>query len=447
MMSADKPGSQDQPLETGPVTDRDQKDDPGRKKLLKARTTMVLEHPFFASLALRLDLKADFDCHTAYTDGRVFGYNPNYIKILSHEKLVGLAAHTVMHLACGHHKRLTGRDPDVWNRACDYVINPILLDAGLVLPDGFLWDAAYAGKSADEVYTALKAGETGDSREDEEEQPDHPGLKKDENQEENQEKKEDESRMENGQIQARDEDPGSSGGSDPGLSGEVRAAEPDHAPGGDDRDETDWEQALVQAAANARAMGKLPRGLDLFVEDRLNPKLPWGELMAGFVQQSARHDYTWTRPNRRFIHQDLYFPALVSDELMEIAVAVDTSGSIRPNELDAFGAELSAVLEMNPSTLHLIYSDMAVNRYQVLSPWDLPVTFSPKGGGGTDFRAVFDFMAQENIRPGCLIFLSDMECRFFPATTPEFPVLWVKVGQGGVSPPFGREIALTVDGN
>ena len=95
MMSADKPGSPDHPLETGPVTDRDQKDDPGRKKLLKARTTMVLEHPFFASLALRLDLKADFDCHTAYTDGRVFGYNPNYIKILFHENDGGCMDHQI----------------------------------------------------------------------------------------------------------------------------------------------------------------------------------------------------------------------------------------------------------------------------------------------------------------------------------------------------------------
>lgn len=417
-------------------------DKKARQKLLKARTDMVLEHPFFASLALRLDLREDRTCSTAYTDGRVFGYNPEYVKILSHEKLVGLAAHTVMHPACGHHKRRKGRDPSTWNMACDYVVNPILLEAGLSLPDGFLLDAAYTGKTADAVYTALKEGKGDDESKTDDKAPQ-------ENQEpeesKNQDDKEGLADGENDRADVSDNDPSSE--PDPGMSGEVRDAgsQSDPAPGPELKPETDWEQAMVQAAAAARAMGKLPRGLDLFVEERLRPRLPWQELLARFIQQSARQDYTWTRPNRRYIHQGLYFPTLVSDQLAEIAVAVDTSGSIRPGELSAFGNELSAILEMNPSRLHLIYADMAVTGYQVLSPWDLPVDFCPNGGGGTDFRAVFDFLAQEKIRPFCLVFLSDMECRLFPAQPPDFPVLWVKVGQGGVAPPFGRQIQLCTD--
>ena len=402
---------------------------------------MVLEHPFFASLALRLELKEDSSCHTAYTDGRVFGYNPDYIKILPHDKLVGLTAHTVMHPACSHHKRRNNRDPKAWNRACDYVINPILLEAGLTLPDGFLFDEAYAGKSADAVYAALKDGESDAAEEDGNKNLESPDPQRKNDREDREEDSADNTEQEG----AEDMPPDSTSGADPGLSGEIRDGDPETVPNGDSRDETDWEQALVQAAANARAMGKLPRGLDLFVEDLVSPKLPWKELMAGFVRQTARWDYTWTQPNRRFIHRDLYFPSLVSDQLAEIAVAVDTSGSIRPEELKAFGAELSAILEMNPAKLHLIYSDMAVNEYQVLAPWDLPVDFSPKGGGGTDFRAVFSFIDRENIRPCCLIFLSDMECRLFPENIPGFPVLWVKVGRGGVTPPFGREIFLDLD--
>lgn len=408
-----------------------------RRKLLKARSAMVLEHPFFASLALRLDLREDRDCHTAYTDGQVFGYNPGYIRILSHDKLVGLAAHTVMHPACSHHKRRKDRDPKLWNQACDYVINPILLDAGLTLPDGFLMDQAFSGKSADAVYTALAAGQASDEKE--ESRKDDPSAEKNDPPDPGREETDDRS----DQAQAAETTTDPSAGDDPGMSGEVRDGkdrDPTAAPG--DAAETDWEQALVQAAASARAMGKLPRGLNLFVEERLRPRLPWRDLLARFIQMSARQDYTWTRPNRRYVHQDLYFPALVSDQLPEIAVAVDTSGSVRPEELSAFGAEVSAVLEMTPARLHLMYADMSVTRYREICHWDLPVSLSPKGGGGTDFRAVFEFMARKQIYPVCLIYLSDMECRLFPPSAPGFPVLWVQVGQGGVTPPFGKTIRL-----
>ena len=410
-----------------------------RRKLLKARSSLVMEHPFFASLALRLNLKEDRACHTAYTDGKVFGYNPDYVRILPHDKLVGLAAHTVMHPACRHHKRRNNRDPKLWNRACDYVINPILLDAGLTLPDGFLLDETYVGKSADAVYSALKAAE--DTDEKGENRKDDPPAEKTESKDPQEEK----SDSDTDRSRKRDSSDDPSSESDPGMSGEVRdseAGEPDTAPG--DTTETDWDQALVQAAANARAMGKLPRGVDLFVEERLRPRLPWQDLLSRFIQQSARQDYTWTRPNRRYIHQDLYFPALVSDQPADIAVAVDTSGSIRPEELAAFGTELSAILEMTPVRLHLMYADMTVTRLQTVCPWDLPLSFSPRGGGGTDFRAVFEFMAREHIEPVCLIYLSDMECRLFPEKKPGFPVLWVRVGQGGVTPPFGSVIQMTI---
>ena len=411
------------------VRDRD-----ARARLVKARAAMVVNHPFFASLSLRLDLREDTSCHTAWTDGKVMGYNPNYIKVLSQEKLVGLTAHTVMHPACRHHERRQDRDPKLWNKACDYAINPILIDAGLTLPDGFLMDPAYEGKTADEVYARLKEGEAEEEKG--EGQREDPDPEKD-----NRENPEEENGAQEAGPSEKDTSPDET---DPGMAGEVRDgnSDPRSAPG-ETEEETDWEQAMVQAAGNARAMGALPRGIDLFVKDRLSPRLPWQELLALFIQQSARADYTWTQPNRRYVHQDLYFPALVSDRLPELAVAVDTSGSIRPGELDGFAAELSAILSMNPSRIHLLYTDMAVNRYQAVDPWDLPVTFSPKGGGGTDFRPAFRFLDRQGIQPYCLIYLTDLECRLFPGRPPGYPVLWVQVGQGGYDPPFGRKIRFS----
>jgi predicted metal-dependent peptidase len=409
------------------------------KKLVKARADLIMEHPFFASLALRLALKEDPACPTAWTDGKVFAYNPAYVNTLSSDTLTGLSAHSVMHPACGHHTRREDRDPKMWNRACDYAINPILLDAGLTLPDGFLYDAAFKGKTADAVYTAL-TGENKEQKErDGEPDPDREtttAVRLDKT-----------PPSSDAGVPGREADMDDSDETrtDPGMSGEVRDGRGRDGTSLEHGEETDWEQALVEAAATARRMGRLPRGIDLFLENKLYPRLPWQELLARFIQRTARWDYAWTTPNRRYIHQNLYFPSLASPELTEVAVVVDTSGSIRPEELDRFAAEVSAILELFPSRLHLIYADMAVTGYHVLESRDLSFAVRPAGGGGTDFRPAFAFLDQRFVTPACLVYLTDMECRLFPEKPPGYPVLWVNTGTGKTVPPFGGMIRLGSD--
>nr|WP_320193234.1 VWA-like domain-containing protein [uncultured Desulfobacter sp.] len=417
-----------------------------KNRLLKARADMVLNHPFFASLAMRLTLKEDRTCRTAWTDGKTFGYNPDYINILPREKLVGLSAHTVMHPACNHHLRKKDKNPKTWNKACDYVINPIILEAGLVLPDGFLWDEAYIGKTAEQVYARLIEGQGEEESTDEENNyPDPSSQKKSRDEEQKDEEKH--SSVTDDSEKGVEEKTDSDDNADPGGSGEVRdGTTPKNKTFSEQSDpDTDWDQALIQATANARNMGKLPKGVEILVKERFSPTLPWSTLLSRFIQQSARHDYTWTRPNRRYIHQDLYFPSLVSDQLPQLVVAVDTSGSIKPCEIERFGAELKAILSMNPSLIHLVYADMAVTGYEVIGVGDFNLSFNPKGGGGTDFTVVFDFIEKQGIHPFCLLFFSDMECMRFPSFTPAYPVLWIRIGHGGFTPPFGEIIDMLLD--
>ena len=407
---------------------------------------MVLNHPFFASLAMRLTLKEDRACRTAWTDGKTFGYNPDYINVLPREKLVGLSAHTVMHPACNHHVRRQEKDPGTWNKACDYVINPILMDAGLVLPDGFLWDDAYVGKTAEQVYTRLIEGQGEEESGDEENNDPDPSAQKN-SQDEEQKEKDKHSTSTNETENGVEKRPDPDDNMDPGGTGEVRdgRASKDTTFSEQNDQDTDWDQALIQAASNARRMGKLPKGVNILVKERFSPTLPWSSLLARFIQQSARHDYTWTRPNRRYIHQGLYFPSLVSDQLPQLVLAVDTSGSIKPAELERFQSELQVILSMNPSLIHLVYADMAVTGYEMISMEDLNLSFAPKGGGGTDFTVVFDFIESQDIDPFCLLFFTDMECRRFPAFTPAYPVLWIRTGHAGYTPPFGEIIDMLPD--
>lgn len=413
------------------------KDKKAYLKILKARTSLVINHPFFASLALRLNVREDYSCETAWTDGHVFGYNPRYVRILSPEKLEGLTAHTVMHPACGHHKRRENRDHDTWNRACDYAVNGILLDSGFILPDGFLFSDAYCGKSAEAVYEILQEGNDESEKEEQESEPEAGSNDSDSGDETSETEASVKAGNPEGSEDEMDE-PSPSG--DPGKSGEVRDNSSDG--GSDTENETDWDEALVQAFVNARGMGKLPAGVERFIDRRISPRLSWQELLARFIERSARSDYSWLTPNRRYIHQNLYLPSLQNHELNEIVIAVDTSGSIAADELDLFSAEISDIMGSYPANLHLIYCDAEVSKYQVFSHSDLPVAIRPVGGGGTDFRPVFDLIAKNGLMPSCLIYLSDLECLSYPDHPPPFPVLWVKTGNSGRRPPFGELIHL-----
>lgn len=405
-------------------------------KMTRARVALILKHPFFASLALRMPIKADPACQTAWTNGRVMAFNPDYVNSLTPEQTEGLAAHLVMHPACGHHLRRQGRDRRDWNRACDYVINGILQDVGLRLPAGYLFLEQYHGGSAEAVYQILR----GEESDDEDPSGEEEAARLDE--EERSEGERDQGAGEGRGDDETDED--KDGSSDPGLSGEVRDDPGEPGPGESLPPAIDWQRAMIQAALNARDAGRLPAGLERLVSDASAPRMGWRELLQRFILRSARSDYSWLRPNRRHLHHNLYLPSLSNHQLGEIVIAVDTSGSIDDGQLQRFAAEVGTVLEQCPATVHLLYCDLHIVRRELFQPHDPPILLKPFGGGGTDYRPVFAHIEQAGIQPDCLIYLTDLECDLFPERRPGYPVLWLRIGDDGVQPPFGEVVRLPV---
>ena len=131
-------------------------------KLSIARSRMLLDHPFFGVLALRLQLIEDESIPTLATDGNRIIYNPQFIDQLSVELCSSAIAHEVMHCVLEHISRRIAREPRRWNQACDFAANPILKDAGLPLGAGWLYNPGYVGKSAEEIYTMLPEDDGGD---------------------------------------------------------------------------------------------------------------------------------------------------------------------------------------------------------------------------------------------------------------------------------------------
>jgi len=430
-----------------------------RRKLLKARTSLLLDHPFFGSLCLRMEPVEDSACATAWTDGCTLAYNPKYVSGLSDDQVQGLMAHTVMHPACQHHVRRCGRDARLWNMACDHAINWILLDAGITLPPKYLDNPAHHGLTADEIYAELKA-ESGSQ--------DRPSLSSGDGEAEGEaewdglpgDTKEGDDLggdLESGTGEAggddhvddgvSGDDPADGAGDnsgDPGGSGEVRDAQRDVEGGSSLESGTDelWELALAQAAQQARDMGDLPGGLERLVTEVLSPRLDWQELLEKFISERARDDYSWTPPNKRYLHMDVILPSLSHRKLPEVVLALDTSGSVSGREMDQFAAELSGILETFDTTIHVAYCDMQLVGSDTFGRIDLPLELSPEGGGGTDYRPVFKWVESLGIDPACLVYLTDMECMHFPEREPEYPVLWARTGGGGKVPPFGDVIDI-----
>lgn len=434
-----------------------------RQKLVRARSELILDHPFFGSLAMRLALAEDHGCATAWADGRTLGFNPAYIAGLTSDETKGLLAHEVMHLACLHQVRRKGRNARLWNMAGDLAINWLLLEAGLRLPRGFLNDPARAGMSVDAIYSSMtsqegQAGGKPDNdagREDGAGQgspsPDAPG-KRQEARRHGQSGGEPET--------GRPRQPGSGARSpmegesrtehesdmsaDPGRCGEVRDPQgpiqgrPEEELA---RQESQWRAAVTRAAAEAREQGRLPAGIERAISQLADISLDWRQILERFLAASARDDYSWVTPNRRYLHQGLYLPSLHSRELPDIVVAVDTSGSIFSRELEQFAAEISALLETYETTAHVLYADAKVQHYETFRRSDLPLELKPLGGGGTDFRPAFQWVEKQGLRPACLIYLTDLECSSFPEE-PEYPVLWAVIGRWRKAPPFGEIVEV-----
>ena len=386
-------------------------------KIRKARAALIASQPFYAALALRLNFELCDSIETADVDGVTVRFNPSFVDSLSLAELSGVWGHEVMHCASGHIFRQGGRESDQWNRAADYSINPILESAGFTLPKGALSDSKFKDMSAESIYSKLPAKkESGDKGK--------PGQGA-------------------GNGPAQGNKPGQ--GSDPGKCGGVRPAPSPNggqaSPAEVAKLASDWKIATLQAASMAKAAGMLPGETARAVDRMKANRIDWAEVARRFVSSVIPGDYSWQRPNRRYL-PTLYLPSLRPDRIGIVVCSVDMSGSVKQSDLDTYGAEFNAILdEMRPDRVIVLYHDTKSRDSQDLTPSDYPIKLSAKAGGGTDFRPSFDWLESQGITPDCFIGLTDLDAPpdRFPSE-PGYPVLWVSTGKE--SAPFGEVVTL-----
>ncbi|MDH3638887.1 MAG: VWA-like domain-containing protein [Gammaproteobacteria bacterium] len=382
------------------------------RKLIAARTRLVLDKPFLGALVLRLPIKAADSswCETTATDARAFYFNHDYIGNLSLSQTQFVLAHEALHCALSHFARRQHRNKRRWDVACDLAVNPLLVSDGLVPPPNALYLEEYAGMTAEEIYPLV------DDDNDQRSQDDH--------------------------VYDNESPKSESGyGSEPtDESSDSGAARPPPL-GADERAnlQVRWQQRMAGASQQAMRAGKLAGLMARMVEHLLQPQIPWRSLLARYLTMCGREEFNYTRPSRR--QGEAIFPSLRNARL-DVVVAVDTSGSVSKDEMDQFFSEVEAIKAGMQCRIILVACDteLAPGSPWIYEPWEAVMPpMEVKGGGGTSFRPVFEWVEQDQRNPDLLIYFTDAEGEF-PAFEPEYPVLWLVKGKAKV--PWGQRIQL-----
>ena len=394
---------------------------PAAERIRKARTALLLDHPFFGSLLFRLKSEEERAIPTMATNGVVLRYNPVFVDTLNSATLAGVLAHEVMHPALKHHTRRAKRDPRRWNEACDYAINPLLLDAGLSLPDDVLVDPRFRGMSAEQIYN-LREAETQQESDDQSESEQNTGSESNDS-------------AGDGNASGIPSVPESQGG----IGQVIDAPETDDDVASIEEQERDWEIAVNQAATVAQQAGRVPAGLKRTLEGAAEAQVDWRELLRRLWSDTIPADSSWMRPNRRHIWSGLYLPGVVREGTGEIAIAVDCSGSVNARQLRLFEAEIRSILEgQRPERVHVLYFDAEVHKVDTYESGEM-LHLEPVGGGGTDFGPCFDWLNEHGVRPQTMVFLTDLYGSF-PESAPDYPVIWASTDSRQA--PFGSVIPM-----
>jgi predicted metal-dependent peptidase len=369
------------------------------KVLSRAKTQLMLHHPFFGSLAMSLPFVEDTSIDTMCTDGKQIRYSPDFVLAHTPEQITGVVAHEVMHVTNRHPLREGNRDHRLWNIATDYAINPIIVEAGLELPDGGLLDPQFKGMSAEKIYTLLQSGEG--------EIPEGDGWSF-------------------GEIEAPSNDDGSA----------MSDSEMDQL-------ETEINVKVLSAHANAKMRGKVPAGIEDLIDEMSTPQVDWRDKLRVFVGGDQPDDFTWAKPNKKFMPHDIYLPTVEHFGAGDIVIGCDTSASVSDDDLKVFLGEINGMAQdMQPRSITVIGCDAKVQSVDYYGQGEDVQSINSKGRGGTEVTPVFDYIEQHGLPCDSFIYFSDMYVYDFPKTAPDYPVLWVSTG--ATDAPWGEVVKASL---
>ncbi len=390
------------------------------KRLVRVRSKAVRDFPFWGTLMLKLKFSLA-DCGTAATDMERIFFDPRFVLMLSDMELEFIMLHETMHCALLHCVRGRGKRKQLYNIATDIVINSCLLKemsertghhekflVGGEEPIHLAPNGKEGHKyNADQVYEMLlhKLKDAGKDI--------SPDL---------------------------DEEYGQTI-DDHGI-WETVQTDPVIA--------EEWKDAVYKASNGPYSGIDVPEiARKLLKELDHDGKLNWKEILQEFIKIiSEKYDYTYAPPDRRYSNSDFVLPAfnpVAEDAVENIWFVVDTSGSISSEQLTTIYKEIyCALFQFEHLTGKISFFDTRVTEPIDFCTVDELNDIVPKGGGGTQFSCIFDYM-RDNMQddlPEAVIVMTD-GYSYYPQEDEALgiPVLWIIV-ENDKDAPWGTTIHI-----
>ena len=380
--------------------------DPIIDKIIVARVGLLLRHPFFGNLATRLKIQEGTDwLPTAATDGRTIYFNREFFTPLSIKQVEFVIAHEILHNVFDHMSRREGRKPDIFNIAADYCVN------GQIVRDGIgdhniegikiFHDKKYYGMGPEEIYAK------------------------------NYDEMDEEQLKALGQL--LDEH------IDWGEDGQDGSGRPKYSKEELKQIRDEMREATVQAAQAAGA-GNVPANIQRMIKELTEPKMNWRELLRQQIQSLIKNDYTFARPSRKGQMSGAILPGMRFDETIDVAIAIDMSGSIGDDQAKDFISEVKGIMdEYKDYKIKLWCFDTKVYNEQDFDGYsgeDI-LNYEVKGGGGTDFDANWEYMKKHDINPKKFIMFTDGYPWDSWGDENYCDTLFIIHGNDSIVPPFG----------
>lgn len=363
-----------------------------RSKLMLMRDKKTV---FFSALLANLRVQITDKVPTAATDGVSIKYNPDFVNQQTTSKVVGLNLHEVYHVV--YQDMFRGKDlnldPVLWNISCDHRINLYILNMGYEIPEGGCADPKFKGMSAMQIYNYLI------------------------------------------------EDP-------PPQSDQDQTMLDLDIEGAGDPDDPDNEKAnrvktnILKAAQQAEMMGEpgsIPSDVLRMIEEMVEPKLPWQQILAKFITEYAKDDFSWSRPNRRYAASGMYLPHAKSNRLKRIVAGGDVSGSMDETMLSEWCSELRYIWQyLKPISMRIMSFDTEVHDDYELKQFDTMEDMELHGGGGTEIGPFFDALRED--QPELALIFTDGWFHMPDHTGITTDLIWVIFDNIDFDPPIGRVI-------
>jgi len=357
------------------------------QRIEETKAKLLVEQPYFGSIASSQKSKLNVDLQTFASSPEYFEYNDDYIEYLSDEELSFLLTSSAMHQALGYDNRKEGRQEWLWVMAQDYVINSLLLNNGLELPDGLLYDERFDSLSCEAVYNILE-GEIDDNKH---------------------------------------------------TPKEVENIRYEKMPNSNEYDEDPIEDIHQQILNKSKLQGDIPLGLEILIPKIFEGEISWRDELYTIIENAVKFDYRLIPPNKRYISQGFALPTL-SGVKAKLIIAIDSSGSINDNLLGEFLGEVESIMNSFENfEIDLLIADAKVQEHHILYAGD-ELDYTIKGGGGTNFEETFKYIDENIDEVTLLLYFTDGFGKL-PKDEPNYDVIWV-MPKDSSDISFGRKILL-----